>query len=79
MRLTEPLSQQFALRLITLGGSSAVEEIELDGRNEALIALDGFGTAYSRAIIVIIGTTDGTTERASYRYEIGAPPPDIGP
>ncbi|MCH8849581.1 MAG: immune inhibitor A [Chloroflexi bacterium] len=69
-RLSEPLAQRFQLRLITLGAVPAVEEIELDGGNQARIALDGLGSEYSKAIIVIMATTEGTTEPARYRYEV---------
>ena len=69
-RLSEPLAQRFQLRLITLGAVPAVEEVELDGGTQARIELDGLGSEYRRAIIVIMATTEGTTQPAGYRYEV---------
>ena len=73
-RVTGPLDQRFELRLITLGAAPEVEAIALDGQNRARIALDGLGTEYNQAIVIVMGTTEGTTERARYRYEVTEPP-----
>ena len=73
-RVTEPLDQRFELRLITLGAAPAVKAIALDGQNRARIALDGLGTEYNQAVIIVMGTTEGTTERARYRFDVTEPP-----
>ena len=69
LRLSEPLRQRFELRLVTLGATTEVSEIPLDGQNQAEVALTGLGTEYQHAVIVVVGVTEGTTEPARYRYE----------
>ena len=71
LRVVEPLPQRFELRLVTLRPTQRVEEIALDGENRAQIRLTGLGTEYDRAVIVIIAVTEGTTEPAGYRYDLG--------
>jgi hypothetical protein len=71
-RVTAPLAQRFELRLITLGATPAVERVALDSNNRARISLDGLGTGYQRAIIAVVGATDGTQQRARYRYAFEA-------
>jgi hypothetical protein len=73
-RVTEPLPQRFELRLITLGPAPAVEPVALDEGNRAEVALTGLGADYQRAIIAIVGATDGTMEPGRYRYEVTAGP-----
>ncbi len=70
-RVSQELPQRFALRLITMGATPQVQEITLDAQNRAKIDLSGLGTDYRKAVIVVMGETDGTTERASYRYQVG--------
>jgi hypothetical protein len=72
-RLSEPLDQRFGLRLITLGPAPEVEEIALDAGNRARVVLTGLGTDYDAAALVVVGTTQGTTEPARYRYEVTIP------
>ena len=69
LHLSEPLRQHFELRLVTLGATTEVSEIPLDGQNQAEVALTGLGTEYQHAVVVIVGVTEGTTEPARYRYE----------
>jgi hypothetical protein len=38
-----------------------------------MVDLAGLGSEYSRAILVIMGATDGTTEPARYTYDVTAP------
>ena len=73
-RLTDTLPQRFKLRLITLGPAPAVEPVALDASNRAQIRLDGLGSEYQSAVIVVIGATEGTIEPAGYRYELSAIP-----
>jgi hypothetical protein len=73
-RLAGSLAQRFELRLITFGPGPAVEEIALDEGNRARVDLAGLGTEYGRAILVIVGATQGTMESAAYRYEISTAP-----
>ena len=68
--LSRELPQRFALRLVTMGDTPQVEEITLDGQNHASIDLPGLGTDYQNAVVVVVGETDGTTERAGYRYDV---------
>jgi hypothetical protein len=68
--VTQELPQRFALRLITMGATPQVQEITLDAQNRATIDLAGLGTDYRKAVIVVIGETDVTTEPASYRYRV---------
>ena len=53
-----------------MGATPQVQEIPLDAQNRAQIDLSGLGTDYRKAVIVVLGETDGTTERASYRYGV---------
>jgi immune inhibitor A len=69
-RVSQELPQRFAVRLITMGATPQVQEIALDAQNRAKIDLSGLGTDYRKAVIVVLGETDGTTERASYRYNV---------
>ncbi|MCH8025601.1 MAG: immune inhibitor A [Chloroflexi bacterium] len=69
LRVSEPLRQRFELRLVTLGATTEVSEIPLDGQNQAEVALTGLGTEYQHAVIVVVAVTEGTTEPALYRYE----------
>jgi hypothetical protein len=68
--LSQELPQRFALQLVTMGPTPQVQEITLDGQNRATIDLAGLGTDYPKAVIVVVGETDGTTERAGYRYNV---------
>jgi len=71
-RLDEGLPQTFQLRLITNTSPPSVEPVDVvDGA--ASIPLDGLGTEYQSAVVVIVATTDGTTEPASYGYEVVGP------
>ncbi len=70
-RLEDELEQRFELRLIELRSPPVVRDVELDGRNRAVVSLDGIGTAYQTALLVVVGATEGTTEPAGYAYEIG--------
>jgi hypothetical protein len=68
--VTEPLAQRFELRLITMGPAPAVESIALDASNHARIDLAGLGADYQRAIIAVVGATDGTEQQTHYRYQL---------
>jgi hypothetical protein len=68
--VSQELPQRFAVRLITVGATPRVQQITLDAQNRAKIDLSGLGTDYRKAVIVVLGETDGTTERASYRYQV---------
>ena len=68
--LSRELPQRFALRLVTMGATPQVQEITLDDQNRATIDLAGLGADYPKAVIVVLGVTDGTTERAGYRYDV---------
>ncbi len=69
-RIDRPLAQRFQLRLVKLGASPEVGQIELDGRNGARVPLTGLGTEFESAVIVIMGATEGTMEPARYRYQV---------
>jgi hypothetical protein len=70
-RVSAPLEQRFELRLVTFGAAPGVREIEPDGSNRAAVDLAGLGTEYQRAVLVVMGATDGTIERTAYRYHVG--------
>jgi hypothetical protein len=72
-RVSEPLPQRFALRLIARDRSPQVEDIPLDVENRASVTLDGLGVEYEEAVIAIIALTDGTTQRAGYRFQVAVP------
>lgn len=68
--LDERLDQTFELRLITLGPPPDVQSIAVADGNRASIDLSGLGIDYQTAVIVVVATTDGTTEPASYHYQV---------
>jgi hypothetical protein len=72
-RLSEPLAQDFELRAVIMSDTPDATPVELDGSNRATVDLAGLGSEYSRAILVIMGATDGTTEPARYTYDVTAP------
>jgi immune inhibitor A len=74
-RVEKELPQRFALRFVTYGTSTEVQAITPDAQNHATIDLSGLGTDYQKAVLVVLGETDGTMEPAHYRYDVeeGAP------
>ncbi|MEX0785222.1 MAG: hypothetical protein WD939_01155 [Dehalococcoidia bacterium] len=72
--LDERLPQRFELRLIKMTSPPGVEAIELDADNHARITLDGLGSEYQTAVVVVMAVTDGTTEPARYRYTVSTTP-----
>jgi hypothetical protein len=69
-RVQAPIPQTFELRLITFGAAPAVEPVALDAANRAEVSLEGLGTAYQRAVLVVVATVDGTLVPARYTYEV---------
>ena len=74
VRLEKPLRQRFLLRLIEIGDETKVTDVPLDGENRAEVRLRGFGERLRRAVMVIAGATEGTTEPAHYRYSLRTMP-----
>lgn len=70
LRVTAPLQQRYELRLVTLGDAPEVTVIPLDAQNRADVPLGGLGSAYQRAVVVVVGATEGTTVPGGYRYEV---------
>jgi immune inhibitor A len=70
VRLQGPLAQRFVVRLIEKGAKTRVTDVPLDASNDAEIRLSGFGTGLTKAVILIAGATEGTSEPASYRYSL---------
>ena len=73
-RIDGPLPQRFILRLIEVGGETRVVDVPLDADNHAEIRLAGFGAGLTKAVILIAGATEGTSEPATYRYSLSTPP-----
>jgi len=69
-RVTGPAPQRFELRVVTYGPETEVRAVVLDARNRAEIDLAGLGTAYPRAVLVIVAVTEGTSEAGRYTYEV---------
>lgn len=70
-RLASPLEQRFIVQVIEFRADGReVRRIALDDQNDARIRLSGFGVDLEKAIIVVSGATDGTTELATYRYRL---------
>lgn len=74
-QVEQELPQRFSLRLVTYGVSTQVQTVTPDAQNRATIDLAGLGTDYQKAILVVLGETDGTMEPAHYHYDVkeGAP------
>jgi hypothetical protein len=73
VRVTEPLRQRFELRLIKRAAEPSVEMIPLDALNHAEMRIAGLGVDYNEAVIVVAPVTDGSSERAGYRYQFTSP------
>jgi hypothetical protein len=69
-RIVGPIEQRFELRLVTMGDAPEVTPIQLDAQSQAAVALSGLGTDYRRAVLVVVGATEGTTVPGGYRYEV---------
>jgi hypothetical protein len=69
-RLAAELPQRFALRLVTMGDTPEVQDYPLSDQNMVNVHLSGLGSEYQRAVFVVVALTDGTTERAGYRYDV---------
>jgi len=73
-RLEGPLPQRFIVRAIEIGTETRVTDLPLDADNHAEIRLSGFGAGLTKAVILIAGATDGTSEPATYRYSLSTEP-----
>jgi hypothetical protein len=73
-RLEGPLPQRFIVRAIEIGTETRVTDVPLDADNHAEIRLSGFGAGLTKAVILIAGATDGTSEPATYRYSLSTRP-----
>jgi immune inhibitor A len=69
-RLHAPLPQRFILNLIEVGAETKVTDVPLDEDNHAEIELRGFGDGLDKAVLVVAGATEGTTEPAGYSYSL---------
>ncbi len=63
------IEQEFELRVVQMTSPPRVATLALEN-GSARVALDGLGSDYQTAVIVIVATTDGTLVPASYRYEV---------
>ncbi|MCI0856480.1 MAG: hypothetical protein J4N98_07300, partial [Chloroflexi bacterium] len=63
------LDQEFELRVVQLTSPPRVETLAVV-RGSASVALDGLGSDYQSAVIIIVATTDGTLVPATYRYQV---------
>ncbi|MBA3534854.1 MAG: immune inhibitor A [Ardenticatenales bacterium] len=63
------LPQRFIVQIVAKAGrSTLVVPLPLDERNHATFLLEGFGTTYTEAILIVSGATSFTSERAGYSY-----------
>jgi immune inhibitor A len=70
VRLHAPLRQRFILRLIEVGEETTVTDVPLDEENHAEVRLSGFGEGLDKAVLVVAGATEVTTETAGYSYSL---------
>jgi immune inhibitor A len=73
-RLEGPLPQRFIVRAIEIGAETRVVDVPLDADNRAEIRLSGLGTGLTKAVILVAGATDGTSQPAIYRYSLSIEP-----
>lgn len=73
-RIDGPLAQRFIVRLIEMGAETRVTDVPLDASNHADIRLDRFGSGLTKAVILVAGATEDTSEPATYRYALSAEP-----
>jgi hypothetical protein len=64
-----PMVQEFIVQKVVRGQPDGATPIVLDENNRAEIEIDGGAT------IVIAATTEGTRQKAAYRWELAAPKP----
>ena len=70
VRFDNILPQSYVVQVIRKSGSkTTVEQMTLDGANNGSIKVD-IASASDNVIVVVSGTTQFTTELASYKYEI---------
>ena len=69
-RVTGPAPQRFEVRAVTYGADTEVRAVTLDAENRGEIDLSGLGTAYPRAVVVIVAVTEEASEAGAYRYDV---------
>jgi len=69
VRTSGELPQTWALRLIRVSGGASVEPVPVDAQGRATVTLD----EGQRGTLAVIGTTQFTTEPASYSYAVTSP------
>ena len=69
VRIENILPQTFGIVLVTYGKTKTVERISLNTKNEVDIPID-LGGDVDSVILIVMGTTRYTREKATYRYKI---------
>jgi len=71
VRLADKLPQTYYLAVVKLkGGSFQVQPVTVSPDGKANITIDGLGTAWDRAVLVVAGTTPHNIQLASYSLKI---------
>ena len=69
VRIENILPQTFGVVLVTYGKTTTVERISLNTKNEVDIPID-LGGDVDSVVLIVMGTTRYTREKATYRYKI---------
>jgi hypothetical protein len=69
VRVTNQLPQTFRLALISVGDETTVDYLALDDNNELNLAVD-IGGEVDEIVLVVVGTTRHTRQRAAYQFEV---------
>ena len=69
-RVTESVPQQYLVQLITLGGQTRVQRLQLDDQMQGTLTLEAADQGTGHAVLVISALAPATTEPAVYSYQI---------
>jgi len=69
-RMNNELPQRFIVQAIEYGATPRVVQIPLYAQNRGSYTPQGFGSALSRVVIIVSGSTPFTWEKADYQYTI---------
>ncbi len=72
VRIDNMLPQHFLVQVIEMGETITVRQISLDDTNYGTLMVEGLGSTFDRAVLIVSGLTQVTTQPAGYAYELTA-------
>lgn len=70
VRIDNILPQRFLVQVVEVGDDVNVRPIALDETNYGTLTIDGLGSTIDRAVLIVSGLTQVTTQPASYEYRL---------